>query len=398
MNHVRGVLCQIQSSVIGCALAGIVASSALAQGGPPPALVRVDPVKMESVERLREVTGEVRPIRRALVASQEAGIVLQLEVDVGSTVRTGEVLARLDQTRRKLDVAQLAGESAARQAEVQEREAEVTKAQRDVRRLEALEQEQSASQTEIDDAQTELVRTQARLAQATADLESALAQAQLARARLEDMVIGAPFDGEVVKKATEVGQWVREGDTVVELVDLTQVDVFLDVPERYIEHLDTSESAVQLRVDALDLRLPVENVKVIAQGDRLARTFPVRLRIDNPNGRLRPGMSATGLVPTGEPMQALTIHKDAIMRSDVGVFVWMNAGGKATPAPVELLFAVGERLVVRSQALREGAQVVIEGNERLYPGQPLTVDGDIADKRDQANGYGDPQATSKGGR
>ncbi len=354
--------------------------------GPPPALVRLDPVRAETVEQWREVTGEVRAVQRARIASEEAGLVVELGADVGSRVEKGHLLARLDDRLRRFDLARRAALRQSKAAEVDEMTARREKAARDVSRLRELETRGGASQTEIDDAITSLAEAEARLVRSKADLASAEADEQSAAERLENMTVRAPFAGAVVTKSTEVGEWVREGDTVVEVVALDEVDVYLDIPERFLAQVSRPGVQVQVRVPALGRVLEGPVTTVVAEGDRLARTFPVRVRFksvqalqstaaDAKSDMLRPGMSAVGLVPTGEPIEAITIDKDAGLRNDAGAFVYYDAGGTARVAPVEVLFATGQRVVVRSPVLRAGMGVVSEGNERIFPGQTLAPIG-----------------------
>jgi hypothetical protein len=113
----------------------------------------------------------------------------------------------------------------------------------------------------------------------------------------------------------------------------------------------------------------------VAQG---ARTFPLIVELA-PDERLAPGMTLTAQLPTGGLREALTVHRDAVLRNEVGAYVYVatpggdDAGGayQASFAPVELLFYSGQRAAVRSPALQPGALVVIEGNERLYPSAPV---------------------------
>lgn len=357
---------------------GIPSSFAQPSGGPPPALVRVDPVRLERVEARREVTGEFRAVKQAALASEEPGLVVSMEVDVGAWVEAGQVLARLDNSLRTLDVDRRKAQHRSADATVAEHQAMVEKANRDLKRLKELQSSAGASQNEVDDAVTQLKSNEARLANAIAEAESAKADEQSAERHLADMTIKAPFAGSVIRKRIEVGEWVSEGDAVIELVAIDSVDAFLDVPERFIAPLSSPGATVQLRIPALDQTLEAPVTSVLASGDRLARTFPVRIRLSNSEsdpvrGRLRPGMSVIGLVLTGEPTEALTIHKDAVMRNDAGAFVYFDGGGNAAVAPIEPLYAFGERIVVRSPILKEGMSIITQGNERIFPGQPLSI-------------------------
>jgi multidrug efflux pump subunit AcrA (membrane-fusion protein) len=84
-------------------------------------------------------------------------------------------------------------------------------------------------------------------------------------------------------------------------------------------------------------------------------------------------MSATGLVPMGQSAMTLLVPKDAVLKGETGSFVYFDGGGRAAVASVERLFAVGDLVAIRASMLEEGMSVVVDGNERLFPGQPLNV-------------------------
>jgi RND family efflux transporter MFP subunit len=366
MSWIRGVM--IGAAAL--AFAG-AATGQPSEGGPPPAKVVVDPAQMERVEGLREVTGELRAVRRSLIAAEEAGRVIELTVAEGDEIESGGVIARLDDAIARLERDQAAAQIEVRKATVQEREADLEKTERDLSRLQELQQRSSASENEVLDAKTAVTAAAARLAEAEAELRSAEATLALAEERLDDMRVTAPFTGRVVTKRTEVGQWVREGDAVVELVQLDRIEAWLDVPERFVNRLAKPGATVPIRVAALGRTLEGTVAQIVPAADPLSRIFPVRATLPNDEGLLRPGMSATGLAPTGQDVDVLTVHKDAILRDEAGAYVFLNAGGRAMAARIEELFPVGQRMAIRSRQIEEGAEVVVEGNERLYPGQPL---------------------------
>ncbi|MBX3402582.1 MAG: efflux RND transporter periplasmic adaptor subunit [Phycisphaeraceae bacterium] len=367
------------------------AATTYGQDGPPPAKVRLDDVRLETVERWREVTGELRAVRRSIVAAEEPGQIVEIPVEAGDRIRSGQVIARLDDALARLEVERATALMQTREAIVAERIATLEKSQRDLARIEDSFARAGAAQIEIDEARTNKANAEARLLQARADVAWAGADLRSAAKRFEDMTIEAPFDGVAVSRRTELGQWVREGDAVIELVALDALDAWLDVPEAFAARLFPKEGhspEVVLRVPALRASGIDETIRatvssVIPAADPLSRLFPVRVRLENKpvvgsadasnGGPLRPGMTVVGLIPTGETTQALTVHKDAILRNETGPFVYFDGGGVAAIAPVRIDFAVGQRVVVQSPALQPGMKVVIEGNERMFPGQPLLV-------------------------
>lgn len=347
------------------------ASHALAQGGPPPAKVVFETVAPEVLSDYRGVTGEIRSLRRGELAAQVSGLVIELDVQEGDLVEAGGVVARLDDERARALLARAESEVLSAQAEIEQREAELAEAERDLERQKQLEERGSLNPAEMDAAQTLVASRRALLAAARADASMARADVTLARRELEDMTIEAPFTGRVVVKHTELGSWVASGDPVVTVVSMTALEARIDVPEGMLWALEENDSSVELRLAGVRGAMTASVVAVVPEADGLSRLFPVRLRVDDPDGKLRPGMSLTALVPTGREEEHLTVHKDAILRNDAGEYVYYSSGGTAAVAPITRRFAVGDRVVVRSPVLREGSRVVVDGNERLFPGQPL---------------------------
>src|SRR5687768_3804115 len=107
------------------ALALLACSSALAQGGPPAAQVRVDGVRLEPIVEMRMVTGDLRAVRRSTVASQEGGVVIEFSIEVGQLVEAGAVLARLDSRRLEIMLQQAEADLEAAEATIAERQVDL---------------------------------------------------------------------------------------------------------------------------------------------------------------------------------------------------------------------------------------------------------------------------------
>lgn len=350
-----------------------IAAATLGAAAQPAANVRLDAVREEVVAQRRDATGQIVTLRRSVVATQEPGLVLEMDLELGDTVEAGEIIARLDDDRARLEVQRWEARIEADNALVEQREAEKDRAERDLGRIQQLATRASAGESELDQARTEVQSRKAQLSEARATLRTSQAELALAKRTLEDMTIRAPFDGRVVSKLTEAGQWVGQGDGLVTIVSLTQLEARADIPERSVGALQVSDGVIELKIPALDKRLSGQLIRIVPEADSLSRLFPIRIRVEDPEGRLRPGMSLTAVVPTGESGPALTISEDAILRNAAGEYVYFDAGGTAQIAPITRLFAANGRVAVRSQVLRPGMLLVVEGNERMYPTQALNV-------------------------
>lgn len=354
----------------------MLAGPAIAQG-PPPAKVVVEAAVQEVVELRREVLGNVRAAAIASVAAKQEGKVLELAVEVGERLERGAVLARLDTTILELELNREKAELVGARASIEVEKAELERARREIRRLESLRELGGAMVKELDDAQSDLDSATARLARAEAELATQEQDVELVEQRLEDMVIRSPFGGVVTQKLTEVGEWVSAGDAVVEVVRLDVMDVYINVPEGLVGALLKEGASVSIRVDAVGEVVSSVDFAVIPQGNELARTFPVRVRIVNESGRMQPGMSVVASVPTGQSGEMVTISKDAMLRSDTGPYVYVAVGApgeqSAAPMPISIRFAVGDRIAIAPGGVQAGALTLVEGNERVFPTQPLIL-------------------------
>ncbi len=363
---------------------GALVAPAAAQG-PPPATVRLDAATRESLMVPRSVTGEVVSLRRSLLASQVEGFVIELPVNEGDAVAQGDVIAHLDDEMAALDVRKAKADVLAARGEVQQREAELARFRRDYERLQLLEGRGGTTASEIDAADANVRTTEALLAQAQAMVAAREAEQALAERRLKDMTIRAPFDGRIVRKSTETGEWVTPGDAIVEIVSMTELEVRIDVPEHLVGYLNEDLGSIPLLVPGLGERADTvaRVISVIPQGDSLSRMFPVRLSVNGETVGLKPGMSVTAQVPTGSVEPVLTIHKDAVLRDDAGLYVYIAVPkrdsanpavtGQAIAARITRLFAAGDRVAIRAGQIQPGSFLLVEGNERVFPTQPLIV-------------------------
>jgi len=371
MSNARHAVTLLAVAALAIALGSARGGASTSSLSQPTASVVVEPAALRPVEQWRRVTGELRAPSRARLAVQEQGLVTEVAIRAGDEVEQGQVLVKLDDERAVIAVDRVKAERDASKAIVEQRVAELDLAEADLARLERVATSVSTAPGELDDTRTAAHAAKARLAQAEADLAVVEADLRLAERRLSDMTIVAPFEGQVTERSVDVGEWVSEGDPIAEILALDPLEAWLDVPERYIERLSRSAGSIRVRIDALEEEREAVSVSIIPLAEMRSRLFPVRVELANPDERMRPGMTVAGLVPTGSVEPSLLVHKDAIRRDDAGAFVYFDGAGVAAVARVQTLFAVGDHIAIRQGALPPDANVVVEGNERLFPGQPL---------------------------
>lgn len=340
-------------------------------GGPPPASVVVDLVRREALRQRFEVTGRLKEIRRAVIGSQVEGMLLEVPVGPGGQVEADKtVLGRVEDVFVRLELAEA-------EAELAEAAAELDQARRDLVYIESLAASSAAQPKEVDDARAAVATEQARY-------EAAVARRDRATENLGRVKITAPFDGTVIAKRAEIGERVEVGQPVIELVSRGLIDAVVDVPEQVINQV-TLGDVVEVWIEAIGEAVPGEVFAVNPDGSGAARTFPVKMRLDDRGGRLKPGMSVRVKLPLEAEAMRLTVPRDAVQSGVAGSVVWVATDGQngpptGMPVPVTVLFGVGDRFAVApgpgrlAGLLREQAQVVVQGAERIFfPGHALKV-------------------------
>ncbi len=318
--------------------------------------VRFTPAREHEVHRTVRLPGTVESRITSTVASEVAGLVIAVEAQEGDAVRKDQPLVRLRPIYYELQLREAEGR-------LQEAQARLALAKSKLAR--ELFEDEVISQDELDDAVSEYTAWQGREVQSHAEI----AQLNLS---LDRLVIRAPFSGVVVRKLTDLGQWVDMGGEVAEMVELDSLDVRVEVPERYFRELAAGAQA-GVRFEALP-GLEVSGLvdRIIPKADPQARSFPIKVRIPNADGRIGVGMLASVDLPIGVSYRALIVPKDAVVRQGPMVAVYrIGQGEMVEPIPVETDQGLGSWIVVEGN-LSVGDRVVTRGNERLQPGQPVT--------------------------
>jgi len=359
-----------------CAVTVCVAGASanvVAQGGAATE-VGVDAVRLEPLSQTVPVIGRVVARQSGQVTAQVAGPVEEVMVTVGDRVSRGDVLARIER-------AWLSATRDDRAAAVEQSEAQVTSAQasaamssQELRRLERLRKSAAFNQARFEDARQEYARAQAEILRAQAQLASAEAQLVISATNLERSEVQAPYDGVITRRLTEAGDYVTIGAPVVEMVDDTSIEIEADVPYDRLAGLTPGRTVTVTFSDgvgetvAVRAVIPVENPLTRTQAVRFAPQFGPDRR------RTAINQSVTLSVPAGAPRVIPTVHKDGVLRSQRGASVFVVNDGKAVQRPVQLGESVGNRLEVLD-GLAAGDLVVVRGNERIRPNEPVRYEG-----------------------
>ena len=330
--------------------------AAQAQGpGGRPSPVRYTEAREHAVRRSIQLPGTVESRTVSLVATEIEGLVEEYLAREGDTVGKGQPLARLRTTNLELRRDSV-------QAQLQEAQARLKLAERNRGRASELFEAKVISRQQYDDAFYEFNAWQGRVDSLTAEL-----------ARINDDIdrctIRAPFAGVVTQERTEVGQWLGKGDPVVQILSLAELEVRVEVPESYFRSLNPGARAHVTFESLPGLEVNGRISAIVPSADPQARTFPLKVRIPNAQGRIGAGMLAQVSFPAGESYRATVVPKDAVIRQGPQEFVYLiNGDNTVSMVPVQTGQGVGVWIEVQG-ALRAGQRVITRGNERLRPGQ-----------------------------
>ena len=326
--------------------------------GRPPAPVHVAEVTTRMVQQTIELVGTVEPWRRSVVAGEISALVETFPVDEGMFVKRGQMLAQL--RTNALTIRLNAAMASHREAQTRYRQAK-----KDLERMNTLFAKELVTQQEFDGAVTQ----EAALGQRVTLLGSEILQVrdQLRKAR-----VVAPFDGWVVKEFTEVGQWIEAGGPIIELVDLSRVQVEVPLPERFVGQVNLHDPVTATFEGLPGFQATGQVFSVVAQADRNSRTFPIKIELPNPDLVIKSGLVSRVILQVGDPHEALLVPKDALVLRGGKEFVFVIDDAIVAQVPIVSVNHVNHDVEVTGQ-LEAGMVVVVEGNERLFPGQPVRV-------------------------
>lgn len=346
-----------------------ISSSISAQQGPAPVVVA--PVEQRTIELTRPLVATVEAVTSTTLAAETEGLVQSRDFDEGQLVEQGKVLVTQDV--QLLEAEKAAAEANVRSAEalIAQARAEHRNARQELERLKGLYESNTATEKEFRDAITRADVAEATVTAREAELASRNAALQRLSTQIEKSTVKSPINGVIARRYVEVGQWLRQGDPVADVVQLDPLFVRVGVPENIAPRVQVGDEA-KVVIDALGLETTGKVEQILPRADPATRTIPMNLRIDNPKLTIRPGFFARVVLVSNQDGQYVTVPKDAVVTQDRQSRVVAVREGVAALVPVKLGPSDGTYIAVSGE-LAAGETVVIRGNEALYPGRALHV-------------------------
>jgi membrane fusion protein (multidrug efflux system) len=301
-------------------------------------------VAVERVDLTIPAVGSLRSNESVVLSPEIAGRVNEILADEGQAVTAGTVIARLDQSVYKAEIAEI--------------EANLALSRANFKRADELLRKKAGTARARDEAEAELRANEAKLV--------------LAQAMLDKTVIDAPFAGVLGLRSVSAGQYLAPGDPIFKLEAIDPLKVDFRVPEIYLTQVRTGQ-ALQITLDALPERAYAGQVYAINPLlDAAGRAIVIRATVPNADGKLRPGMFARVRLLTSEVKDALMIPEESLFPVGEDKYVYRVVDGRARRQKVDIGLRRDAKVEIVG-GLAAGDVVVTAGQPKIRDGAPVKV-------------------------
>ncbi|WP_342084879.1 efflux RND transporter periplasmic adaptor subunit [Dyadobacter sp. OTU695] len=306
--------------------------------------VTVEEIAVSSQNEVLAYSGSIEADNTVSIGFSVGGRVTAVQVQEGQRVSKGQLLATIEQNnyQNSYDVAA----------------AGLEQAQDNFNRLDQLYKKGSLPERDYITAKVGLVQ--------------AKASKETAAKNLLDTKLYASFSGIVAQKQTEAGATAAPGIPAFTIVKTDKVYAVASITENEISSLKIGADA-QIYIPSVDRKINGKVSIINPQGDKSSKTYTVKVRVDNPDGELLPGMIADININTGKMQEALVIPARAVVRDPDNVnYVFVaKANNTAFKKRINILKMTGTSSVVVNEGLQAGDKLIIGGQTNLEDGTPI---------------------------
>jgi HlyD family secretion protein len=337
---------------------------------------RTDKVIRGDIEMAVTATGTVNPVTTVLVGTQVSGTIKNIYVDFNSPVKKGQLIARIDPALFEAQVNQARANLLAAKANLEKAEATSVDAKRTMERNKELLSKNLIAQSDFDTAETNYETADASVGAAKSQVAQSEAALSSAETNLFYTKIVSPVDGIVVSRNVDVGQTVAasfQTPTLFSIAqDLTKMQIDTNVAEADIGNVKFGQD-VEFTVDAYpDTTFKgkvsqVRNAPIIVQN---VVTYDVVINVDNPELKLKPGMTANVSIIVSIRKNVLKIPNAALRFKPAekvktalqqkGAGVWILEQEKAKRVPISIGISDGNYTELISGNIKEGQELIVE--------------------------------------
>jgi len=335
-----------------------------------------------------DATGYVTARRAATVSAQITGTLTDVLIEEGDHVKDGQVIAKLDDTAQRAQLAQAQAQLHAAQATLVQWQSQLDQARRDWKRADDMIARKLVSQQALEQAHTQVDTLAAQLATQKRTIELGEAAVRSAQVQLDYCTVRAPFTGVVIAKAAQVGEIVspfsagggftRTG--VGTIVDMDSLEVEVDVNEAYIGRVVAGNPVDSVLNAYTEWKIPSHVIAIIPTADRSKATVKVRIALEQKDPRIVPDMGVRVSFleekkPAAQAQQAPrgVIVPGAALRKDGDKdIVFVLKDNKAQRRALALGGNVGDQRQVLG-GVAAGEAVIVDAPEGLKDGAAVAL-------------------------
>ncbi|MDG6773266.1 efflux RND transporter periplasmic adaptor subunit [Thiomicrorhabdus sp. ZW0627] len=314
-------------------------------------------------------TGTLQPLDAVDMSSETSGTVKEVMVEENDLVKAGQVLLKLDTTTLEAQVKQAQANVEVSKAQVKQAQIGLSEAKTTFQRKEKLLPSKFVSEEELNTARSAYLKAEADLESSKAQLLQMKATLALQQDKLRKATIHSPFDGVVLSREIDPGQTVAaslQAPVLFTLArNLTQMELLLDIDEADVGTVKSGQKAT-FTVDAYPeetFSATITKVHLASQTVDGVVTYQARLSVDNPDGKLRPGMTSTADITIASVENAILVPNTALR------FEPPASNTQATKSVLSQLIPRPPRAVKKKKANNTTPHVwILENN------QPVMVD------------------------
>lgn len=335
-----------------------------------------------------DATGYVTARRQATVSAKITGKVRDVRIEEGQRVEEGDILATLDDSEARVEVALRRAQVEASRAQLAEAKAASENAGREYQRQQELADLKLTSVSALDSARTEGEASRARVASQASAVQVSLEALAAAQVQLDNTVVRAPFAGVITVKAAQPGEMIspisagggsiRTGIGTV--VDMDSLEIQVDVSESYINRVQPGQRVEAVLNAYPDWRIPASVIAIVPTADRSKATVKVRIALGEKDARIVPEMGVRvaflesgpdGAAQAAAPRGALV--PAGALRQDAGKDVlFLLREGRAERRAVTLGGSLGDSRQVLA-GVSAGDSVIVDAPAGLKDGDPVAA-------------------------
>jgi membrane fusion protein (multidrug efflux system) len=324
---------------------------------PAPAKVVLAPVEEKMVAQMAPIVGVLYFDKVSGLSTEVSGLITSARFREGDRVNEGDVLLKLNTDFIDKDIEMV-------RTKIEQMAIRIEKAEKDLERYEKLHHNKAIREKDYDDIRfTHLDRIKER--------EVLKKQLEIALLKKAKSVIRAPFDGIVLEKCADVGDWIEPGAELCRIGSIHDIFVKVPVAEELTCH-SPHGGTVDVTINATGNQVSGRIAGVLPLADPRTKNCMIKIRLPRLETIVE-NMSATVLIPVGERRRLKLVPRDALVRFEGKDMVYTVKGGHAVAVPIHIVSFSGEYACTDSPDISQGMKVVVDGNERLQPRQPVIV-------------------------